>query len=486
MSTFTLQAQGPFSLAASTRFLEGFTPAAFTGAVGQPLEIAFPVEGTWQTAGVRAGEHAGGVACEIVSPAVPGKELLAAVRTQVARILSLDVDGSGFPGIGERDPVAGGLQRRYPGLRPVGFWSPYEAAAWAIIGHRIRIRQAATIKAGLSRQLGEPVSFGDHVVHAFPAPERLATLDGFPGLAGRKPQWLRSIAGAALNGDLDASRLLALPPDESIAQLKQLPGIGDFSAELVLLRGAGSPDRLPRHESRLARAVALAYDLPQPPTSQELERISDNWRPYRTWTTVLLRAYLEDQTGEIRGLPALSLFRGRGRGSRDVGGLTAGCRFRRPAPERVPPAALAVAVPVEGSAVVGRAAAHRAGRIGARGLPLVEQFVAFLADRGGLPLGPGQPAAGLAAPAGGTARPRQQQAEPEHAQRPEDDAVEEQPAGRAGHVIAEHREGMTERMRGPPVRQDAAHADGYRRDQDDKTDNDDHNPLRNLSCEISG
>jgi DNA-3-methyladenine glycosylase II len=301
MDTFILTARGPFSLVASTRFLEGFAPAAFTQTAGQPLVMAFPVEGTWQNAGVRVRAHPDGAECEIVSPTAPGPELLAAVRTQVARILSLDVDGSGFPAVGERDPVVAGLQRRYPGLRPVGFWSPYEAAAWAIIGHRIRIRQAAAIKARMAEQLGEPVSIDGREVAAFPAPQRLATLDGFPGLSGRKPEWLRSIAVAALDGRLDASRLRALPAEQAVAQLKQLPGIGDFSAELVLLRGAGVPDELPRHESRLARAVALAYDLPQPPSADELARISDNWRPYRTWTTVLLRGYLEDETGEIAG-----------------------------------------------------------------------------------------------------------------------------------------------------------------------------------------
>jgi hypothetical protein len=58
--TFTLAARGPFSLATSTRFLEGFTPAAYTGAAGQPLEMAFPVEGTWQATGVRVREYPGG------------------------------------------------------------------------------------------------------------------------------------------------------------------------------------------------------------------------------------------------------------------------------------------------------------------------------------------------------------------------------------------------------------------------------------------
>jgi DNA-3-methyladenine glycosylase II len=259
------------------------------------------VEGDGRTAGVRVREHAHGVTAEIVSPATPAPGLAAAIRSQVTRILSLDVDGSGFPAVGDRDPVVAGLQRRYPGLRPIGFWSPYEAAAWAVIGQRIRIRQATAIKSRMARELGEPVSFGERVVHAFPSPQRLAGLDGFAGLSGRKPEWLRSIARAALDGHLDAARLRALPYEEALAELTRLPGIGDFSAELILLRGAGDPDRIPLHEGRLPRAVALAYGLPEPPSAEELQRLSQSWQPYRTWVTLLLRAQLEDETGEISG-----------------------------------------------------------------------------------------------------------------------------------------------------------------------------------------
>jgi len=239
----------------------------------------------------------------IVSPAEPDAGLAAEVRSQVERILALDVDGTGFPAVGERDPVAGELQRRYPGLRPVGFWSPYEAAAWTIIGHRIRVTQAAAIKARMAERLGEPVSFDGRVVHAFPSPQRLAGLDTFPGLAGRKPEWLRSLARAALDGQLDAARLRAMPPADALADLKKLPGIGDFSAELTLLRGANAPDAVPVAEPRLARAVALAYRLPGPATPEQIRTISENWRPYRTWVTLLLRIQLEFETGEIAGRP---------------------------------------------------------------------------------------------------------------------------------------------------------------------------------------
>jgi DNA-3-methyladenine glycosylase II len=293
METFTLVPRGPFTLASSIRFLEGFTPAAYSAPQDAALELAFPVEGSWETAGVRVRQEGGLVTAVVVSPQAPSPELMTAVRTQVERILSLDVDGSGFPAVGERDPVVGRLQQRYPGLRPIGFWSPYEAAAWTIIGHRIRIRQAAAIKARMAAQLGEPVAFGDRVVHAFPSPARLAGLDSFPGLAGRKPEWLRSVALAALEGQLDAARLRGLPHEAALKDLKTLPGIGDFSAGLILLRGAGDPDAVSYHEPRLALAVRDAYGLPGPATPEQLTEISENWRPYRTWVILLLRTQQE-------------------------------------------------------------------------------------------------------------------------------------------------------------------------------------------------
>lgn len=96
------------------------------------------------------------------------RELEAPVRADAERILSLDVDGQGFGALGERDPVIAALQRRYPGLRPVLFYTPYEAAAWTIIGRRIRMTQAATIRQRLAAELGEH--------GAFPGPDALISL----------------------------------------------------------------------------------------------------------------------------------------------------------------------------------------------------------------------------------------------------------------------------------------------------------------------
>ena len=171
---------------------------------------------------------------EILSPVNPSPELSKVIRAQVTRILSLDVVGSCSAALGEWDPAVAVLQRRYPGLRPVGFWSPYQVAAWAIIGQPVRIRQAAAVKARTAWQLGEPVSFGDHVVHVFLAPQRLATLDSFPGLSGRKP-------GGSGRWPRPSSTASCTPPTCGAC-----PG------------GAGRPDRSAAHRPVRGRADPAA------------------------------------------------------------------------------------------------------------------------------------------------------------------------------------------------------------------------------------
>ena len=46
-------------------------------------------------------------------------------------------------------------QARLPGLRPCGFHSPYEAAAWSVLAQRPRIGQAARLRAELTARHGE-------------------------------------------------------------------------------------------------------------------------------------------------------------------------------------------------------------------------------------------------------------------------------------------------------------------------------------------
>ena len=120
MTRLRLRPEGPFALATSIRFLEGFTPAADQSESDQTLDLAFPGDDDWRSAAVRVRQRHDGV----VEASVGGDGNLDAVRSQLARIPGLDVDGRGFTAVGDRDPVVAGLQARQPGFRPVAFCSP--------------------------------------------------------------------------------------------------------------------------------------------------------------------------------------------------------------------------------------------------------------------------------------------------------------------------------------------------------------------------
>lgn len=274
---------GPWSLTTSRVFWEGFTPAALPAhaSAAEQLRAVFRVEADWSRAEATVSQR--GDSARI---AVVGDGDLLAAAAQVGRFLSLDVDGRGWPDVAARDPVIADATTRLPGLRPCGFHSPYEAAAWAVLSQRIRIVQAARLRDDIVARYGD--------AGAFPAPQALRALD--LDLPGRKTEYLHAVAEAALDGVLDSAVLRSVDPDQAVRAVQQVKGLGPFAAELVVLRGANAPDALPRHERRLDAEITHRYGSDRP-----LTEVSAAWRPYRTWAAVHLRALREQRTKEISG-----------------------------------------------------------------------------------------------------------------------------------------------------------------------------------------
>ena len=214
----------------------------------------------------------------------------ARVERHAARVLSLDVDGSGLAEVGARDAVVGRLLAAAGGRRPVCFGTPFEAAVWAVLSQRVSMAQAGRVKDALASSLGTRMEIGGVEVTAFPGPATLAPLESFDGVWDSKLERIRALAAAALAGDLDPAFLRGLELEEARTHLQSLPGIGPFGAMLVLARGAGHPDVPPPTLRRFRAAVAAAYGLAEEPDEAKLTELSEAWRPYRAWVTWLLRS----------------------------------------------------------------------------------------------------------------------------------------------------------------------------------------------------
>jgi DNA-3-methyladenine glycosylase II len=292
--TFEIQPLGPFSLQESANFIGAWHEAPSEGGLTRGhLHLAFLTDEGWRPVGVCLTQHESGV----IRGEVYGEAVADAVERQVARILSLDVDGRGWPEVGQRDVVVGRMQRRFAGFRPVNWSDAYEAAAWCVMSTRINMRQAQAIKDRMCRDLGHEVDIHGQTLWAFPEPSRLVALESFKGLFGRKVEYLNRLGEAALAGDLDTEMLRALSSDEALERLQRLAGIGEFGSQLVRLRALSAVDELPTRERRLMGAIRTEYGLDAEPSLPEVEALAEKWRPYRMWVAVCLRRTLAGGAG---------------------------------------------------------------------------------------------------------------------------------------------------------------------------------------------
>ncbi len=290
MNTFTIIPTGIYSLRESAEFGFGGRAAdRFDGV----MRMAFCLDGYRRQVGVELRQDDGPQGrvhgtVQFAGDAVTAD--LAAVKDQVARVLSLDYDASGFADVGHRDPVIGQLQDVAPGLLPPLFYSPYEAAVWSVISARRPANQMAEVRRRLSEAHGATFELAGRTLAAMPTPEQVLGVQEFAGLNPEKVTRLHSIAHKALSGTLDIERLRHIGPDATTDDMKRLKGIGPFYASLITIRAVGFTDVPPADEPMLRDLVTQLYHLPEPCSREQFLQIAEAWRPYRTWASVLIRA----------------------------------------------------------------------------------------------------------------------------------------------------------------------------------------------------
>jgi DNA-3-methyladenine glycosylase II len=283
--SFTITPDGPFSLAEAATF--GFGQRA-GGDWDGVMRLAFCLDGyAEQVAAEIRQDRTGTVHGTVQAPA--GVDL-GQVRRQVTRVLSLDHDGREFSRVGERDPVIGRLQAVAPGLRPPLFYSPYEAAVWSVLSARRPARQMMQVRERLSRAHGQVFELAGEELAALPTPGQLLAVAEFPGIPADRMPRLHAVARAALDGLLDAGRLLDLGPERAMTELQSLSGIGPFYSSLIVIRGTGFTDVLPVSEPRVRALAAQLYQLEAAPSDAAFRTLAQPWKPFRTWAAVLIRA----------------------------------------------------------------------------------------------------------------------------------------------------------------------------------------------------
>jgi DNA-3-methyladenine glycosylase II len=165
----------------------------------------------------------------------------------------------------------------------------YGALLRSIVGQQLSTKAAATIY-GRMLEL-----FGGHA----PTPRQLLEVDPdeirAAGLSRPKISYLRDLAVHVEEGRLDLEHLPELSDEEVSAQLTDIKGLGQWTADMFLMFHLRRPDILPVGDQGIRRAVQVEYRLRKLPDPKRLERIARPWRPYRTLACLYLWSSLDNK-----------------------------------------------------------------------------------------------------------------------------------------------------------------------------------------------
>ncbi len=219
---------------------------------------------------------------------------LSVIVERARRLFDLGADPLPIERQFTNDPVLSPAVRRRPGLRLPGAWDAFELAVRAVLGQQVSVRGASTLAGRLVREFGRRIHVPSEpqLTHVFPRPKVLARADLTRiGLTRSRSETIRSLAGAIAKGRLDLTG--APDPADTIEELQQIPGIGEWTAQYIAMRALGEPDAFPAGDLGLRKALIPKrrdrHATSRKPLSRtDVIKIAEPWRPWRAYAAMHL------------------------------------------------------------------------------------------------------------------------------------------------------------------------------------------------------
>jgi DNA-3-methyladenine glycosylase II len=102
------------------------------------------------------------------------------------------------------------------------------------------------------------------------------------GLSWGKAAYVHDLCAHILDGRLELERLDTLSDEDIITELTAVKGIGRWTAEMILMFHLNRTDVLPVADLGIREGFRRAYGLVERPGPEEMARIAEPWRPWRT------------------------------------------------------------------------------------------------------------------------------------------------------------------------------------------------------------
>jgi DNA-3-methyladenine glycosylase II len=193
----------------------------------------------------------------------------AATRSELGRavrqMLGLDLDPAPLEAAASRLRALRTTAAALRGMRPPRFVDLFEIFLNVVPFQQLSIDAGAAILGRIVERFGAELANDGRAYRAFPVPAAILAAQPSQliacGLSRAKCESLRRLAALVEAGELTASRIAALPTVDALEVLSALPGIGPWSAALVLLRGFGRLELFPPGDSGATRGLSELLGL---------------------------------------------------------------------------------------------------------------------------------------------------------------------------------------------------------------------------------
>jgi len=185
------------------------------------------------------------------------------------------------------------------GVRVPGAVCGFEAAVRVVLGQQVTVAAARTLTARLVQSFGEPLpppvgptAFAP-LERLFPTAAAIAAADpeviGKLGIVRQRVRALQALATEVAAGRIRLEATASL--QDTLEQLRALPGFGEWTVQLIALRALGWPDAFPATDIGVLDALAPQFGGRD---AKAAEAASQAWRPWRGYAVMKLWRSLEN------------------------------------------------------------------------------------------------------------------------------------------------------------------------------------------------
>ncbi len=222
----------------------------------------------------------------------PSPEEGKAIKEYCISWFDLETDLDAFYHVLEKDPIVKPVIHNHRGLRMVKAPDLFEAISWSIIGQQINLPFAYTCKKALVEKVGKKLLFEGITYYAFPEPDAVLTIsdETFRAMkfSSQKVKYIRIAANEIKSGKLRKSELEELSFIDAKARLIELKGIGNWSANYVLMRCLGFKEAFPLEDVGLHNALKFLLKRDSKPSLLEIKELAKKWSGWEAYVTFYL------------------------------------------------------------------------------------------------------------------------------------------------------------------------------------------------------